>query len=312
MANQTGILIANLLDNLKECSRGKITAARPPAEQGPSLRDVSSDRFEYICTQRRCTAAVRPHIHIFQDGTGAGWPTGGEHKIMHVGNMDEAMMSIAEWKTNNGRGVDGAAFTMNGWSSMIQCVIDKTKVQTGYEYPLTYNEYIRTEGEHIAVLLGKEIEQAVYDSIKRKGATLFQNLVNISLLVSGGEPGPIRLTRSTPALKDINMDNFYTNLAKLITLVNKIYIEVDTYCATNRLLTPTQRGRVVGNTTKKIETTVSRLIRDTRRIDTIVSALSAIKTPRNADPICVNENGGRRTRRKNGRRRTQKKRKTYV
>ena len=321
---QTSTLIGNLLRNLRTCSAGRITPRRGRAGPG-MLGDVSSPTFEYVCPSRNCDATSRPHIHIFTDGTGAGWPTGGENRFIDATDIDAAMESLNRWKTNDGNPVTGD-FTANGWSETIDCVINTTIQQTGYAYPLTYADYIRDARTHIPEVIESAVEidgtfdRKVYTSIERRG-TLLQSLINLSLLTAGGTSGPIKLTMSTPARRTANLPTFYEHLAKLMVIVNKTYDGVEEYCNTRRLLSATQKSGILKKTTKKISNELGRLItgRD-HDIKHAVSTLGSISRPANADPLCVGEHrprregeqpddegGRRRTRRRHGRRRTQKK-----
>jgi hypothetical protein len=254
--------------------------------------------------------------------------------------MDAAMTSLRAWAfnyTDSGeiQEVDSTnnVFKKNGWKNTIECVIEKTKSQTGYEYPITYSEYLSKSAEYDAAILtaatviDDTFDKPIFDRLKERSA-LMQSVVNTSIMLSGGlampDPTLSLVPKSRGQTKETIKEAFYENTARLLVPMKDIYMAIKKRCfdavraagavpGVGRPQYTALMARLQRNATRRINEILARAWnRQERNYQTVVRELidgTSGAPPTDTPTFCDREGG---TRRKNGRRRTQKKRKTYV
>lgn len=329
---ESGIVLSRLLDNLKECMKDNL-------REGNLVKDFvfdAPDGTHYVCSFKKCSAK-RPHIHI--RATGAGWPTGSDNIILSAGNIDATMKTLEAWKKNGVAEVAtelSSPFKDDGWVKTIQCVIQKSKTQAGYEYPLTPEEFpkhseivddaISKFGALPGINLNEHAAGELYKRIKNK--SYFPQTVGLALRLCGaGKTGKtIELSYTSTSI-----DEFTTALSGLLGAIAIVSQRVAAYCKLDSL-SQARKNAVVLKLSQKIgsivaselnifdnpnaknnptQASVEKLINDAYEVRDV--EICPPDASVDASAAAAGKGGRRRTfRRKNGRRRTQKKRKTYV
>ena len=325
---ESTIVLSRLLNNLKDCMKDNL-------KQGNVVKDfvyAARDGTQYVCAFKKCSAE-RPHVHI--RATGAGWPTGSDNIILSAGNIDATMKTLEMWKKNGVQEVDASlsTFKKDGWAKTIQCVIEKSKTQAGYEYPLTPEEFpkhpeiVNDVISKFGALTGRQGDDyaagELYKRIKNK--SYFPQTVGLALRLCGaGKNGKtIELSYTSTSV-----DEFTTSLSGLLGVIATVSQRVAEYCKFSSLsdarkaavsLKLSQKiGSIVASAlnifdspTAKTNPTQASVEKEINKVYDVRDTEICPEEVPVAEPGTPPPKGGR-TRRKNGRRRTQKKRKTYV
>jgi hypothetical protein len=292
-------------------------------KEGNLVKDfvyTARDKTQYVCAFKKCSTE-RPHVHIW--ATGAGWPNGGENVILSAGNIDATMKTLEMWKKNGVQEVDASlsTFKKDGWAKTIQCVIEKSKTQAGYEYPLTPEEFpkhpeiVKDVISKFGALSGRQGDDyeagKLYERIKIK--SYFPQTVGLALRLCGA----VKIGRTIElSYTSTSLDEFTTSLSGLLGAIATVSQRVAEYCKYSSL-SDARKAAVSLKLSQKIGSIVAAALNifdnpNAKNNPTQASVEKLIKDVPVAEPGTPPPTKGGRTRRKNGRRRTQKKRKTYV